>query len=95
MEKYLIVIERGKTGFSTYSPDVPGCIATGRTFNQTIENMKSALAFHLRGLIEEGEEIPKPRGIESYLEAEKDSEEEEYFIAYIATKDVEPERILA
>lgn len=95
MDKYLIVIEKSRTGFSTYSPDVPGCVATGRTFDQTIANMKSALTFHLRGLIEDGEEIPKPRGVDSYLDAERDSEGEEYLIAHIATKDVEPERVPA
>ncbi|HRJ43292.1 MAG TPA: type II toxin-antitoxin system HicB family antitoxin [Caldilineaceae bacterium] len=94
-DKYLIVIEKSGTGFSTYSPDVLGCVATGRTFNQTIGNMKSALAFPLRGLIEDGEEIPRPRGVDSYLDAERDSGGEEYFIAYIAAKDVEPERVPA
>jgi predicted RNase H-like HicB family nuclease len=95
MEKYLIVIEKSETGFSAYSPDVLGCIATGKTLDQIMENMKSALAFHLRGLLEDGEEIPKPRGVQSYLDAEKDSAEEEYFITHIAVKDVFPERVLA
>lgn len=47
MEKYLIVIEKSETGFSSYSPDVLGCIATGETIDQTIKNMKSTLEFHL------------------------------------------------
>ena len=95
MERYLIVIEKSETGFSAYSPDVLGCVTTGKTPNQTIANMQSALAFHLRGLLEDGEEIPKPRGAESYLDAERDSEGEEYLIAHIATKDVVPERVPA
>jgi predicted RNase H-like HicB family nuclease len=84
MERYLIVIEKSETGFSSYSPDVLGCIATGKTLDQTITNMKSALAFHLRGLLEDGEEIPKPRGVKSYIDAEKESEGEEYFITHIS-----------
>ena len=95
MERYLIVIEKSETGFSSYSPDVLGCIATGKTLNQTIANMKSALAFHLQGLLEDGEEIPKPRGVQSYLDAESESAGEEYFITHIAVKDVFPERVLA
>ena len=90
MEKYLIVIEKSQTGFSAYSPDVLGCIATGRTIDQTIANMKSALAFHLRGMIEDGEEIPKPRGLQSYLDAERDSEAEAYFMTHIAVDGVLP-----
>lgn len=94
MEKYLIVIEKSETGFSTYSPDVLGCIATGETFDQTIANMKSALEFHLQGLLEDGEEIPKPRGVDSYLDAERESEGEEYYITHIVVKDLLPESIV-
>jgi predicted RNase H-like HicB family nuclease len=95
IERYLIVIEKGETGFSAYSPDILGCVATGKTLDQTIANMKSALAFHLRGLLADGEEMPKPRGVQSYLDAEQDSEGEEYFITHIAVKDVLPARVLA
>jgi predicted RNase H-like HicB family nuclease len=95
MERYLIVIEKSETGFSAYSPDVLGCIATGKTLDQAIGNMKSALTFHLQGLVEDDEEIPKPRGVQSYLDAETDSEGEEYYITHIAVKDVLPERVLA
>lgn len=95
MERYLIVIEKSGTGFSSYSPDVLGCIATGKTLDQTIANMRSALAFHLRGLLEDGEEIPKPRGVQSYLDAENESDGEEYFITHIAVKDILPEKVFA
>ena len=54
MDKYLIVLERTETGFSAYSPDVWGCIATGETLTITLENMRSALVFHLQ----DSESIP-------------------------------------
>ena len=38
--KYLIVIEKSKTGFSAYSPDVPGCVSTGRTVEEIEQNMR-------------------------------------------------------
>ncbi|MBI3957160.1 MAG: type II toxin-antitoxin system HicB family antitoxin [Chloroflexi bacterium] len=95
MERYLIVIEKSETGFSAYSPDVLGCVTTGKTVVQTIANMKSALAFHLQGMLADGEEIPQPRGIKSYLDAERDSEGEDYLITHIATNDVLPERVPA
>lgn len=94
MEKYLIVVEKTETGYSAYSPEVLGCIATGKTIDKTIANMKSALAAHLRAIIKDNEEIPKPKGIQSYLDAERDSAGEEYFITHIVVESVLPEGIL-
>jgi len=95
MEKYLIVVEKSETGYSAYSPDVLGCIATGKSIDKTLANMKAALALHLRAFIEDGEEIPQPRGIQSYLDAERDSAREEYFNMHIVAASVLPERVLA
>ena len=47
--KYLIVIEPTATGYSAYSPDLPGCIATGSTREEVEREMKGAVAFHLDG----------------------------------------------
>jgi predicted RNase H-like HicB family nuclease len=58
--KYLIVIEPTSTGFSAYSPDVPGCASTGETREVCERNMHDAIEFHLEGLREEGESVPKP-----------------------------------
>lgn len=58
--KYLIVVEQTQTGFSAYSPDVPGCIATGSTREEVEHEMKAALEFHLEGLKQDGLDIPKP-----------------------------------
>jgi len=53
MKKYLIVIEETGTGFSAYSPDVPGCVATGASRTEVEDNMREAISFHLDGLREE------------------------------------------
>jgi predicted RNase H-like HicB family nuclease len=66
--KYLIVIEQTKTRFSAYSPDVPGCIATGDTRDEVEREMKEAIAFHLDGLKAEGISLPKPSSSSSYVE---------------------------
>ena len=79
MDKYLIVLERTETGFSAYSPDVWGCIATGETLTITLENMRSALVFHLQ----DSESIPSPRGIDAYLDALRESEGEEFYLTHI------------
>jgi predicted RNase H-like HicB family nuclease len=60
MKKYLIVIEPTPTGFSAYSPDLPGCISTGKTREEVEQNMKDAIAFHLDGLHLEGLTVPEP-----------------------------------
>jgi predicted RNase H-like HicB family nuclease len=66
--KYLIVIEKSKTGYSAYSPDLPGCVSTGNTIEETEQSMREAISFHLDGLKEEGYEIPKPTSRSSYIE---------------------------
>jgi predicted RNase H-like HicB family nuclease len=65
--KYLIVIEQTTTGYSAYSPDFPGCIATGSTRDDVEREMKDAIAFHLDGLRAEGMAIPKPSTSSSYV----------------------------
>lgn len=66
--KYLIVVEKSETGYSAYSPDVPGCIATGTTEAETEANMREAIAFHFDGLKEEGLPLPQPSTKSAYVE---------------------------
>ena len=67
--RYLIVIEGGgKTNYSAYSPDVPGCVAAGATPEECEREMREALAFHLEGLELAGEPIPPPRSSAAYVE---------------------------
>lgn len=65
--KFLVIIEKGSSNFSAYTPDLPGCIATGKTVEKTVAEMSLAIEFHVEGMIENGEELPKPRSINSYL----------------------------
>jgi predicted RNase H-like HicB family nuclease len=57
---YLVVIERGERNYSAYVPDLPGCITTGRTREETVDRMREAIALHLEGLRADGEPIPEP-----------------------------------
>jgi len=66
--KYLIIMEKSETGYSAYSPDLPGCVSTGTTTEETEVNMREAIEFHIDGLKREGYEIPKPSSRSSYVE---------------------------
>jgi predicted RNase H-like HicB family nuclease len=68
MKKYLIVIEATETGYSAYSPDLPGCISKGASRDQVEVNMREAIAFHLDGLREEGQPVPEPHTYSAYVE---------------------------
>ncbi|MBN1525639.1 MAG: type II toxin-antitoxin system HicB family antitoxin [Spirochaetales bacterium] len=59
MRRYLVVIEKTETGYSSYAPDLPGCMATGSTRDEVEQNIFEALQFHLDGMREEGIEIPE------------------------------------
>ncbi|MFL6467829.1 MAG: type II toxin-antitoxin system HicB family antitoxin [Pyrinomonadaceae bacterium] len=65
--RYLVVIEKGDQNYSAFSPDVPGCIATGKTIESAIDSMRSALEFHIEGMVEGGEAVPQPKPLGHYV----------------------------
>ncbi|MDD4171952.1 MAG: type II toxin-antitoxin system HicB family antitoxin [Syntrophomonas sp.] len=65
--KYSIVIEKTTNNYSAYSPDVPGCVATGKSINEVKDNMLQALIFHIHGLKEDGLPVPVPESQVDYL----------------------------
>lgn len=68
MKKYAVILEKEKNNYSAYCPDLPGCIATGRTIDETVRRMKAAIEFHLAGLKEENQAIPEPSTIATSIE---------------------------
>ncbi len=66
--KYLVIIEKAKTGFSAYSPDLDGCIAAGGTKAEVERLMKRAIRFHIEGMKAAGLAIPKPTTQAKYVE---------------------------
>ena len=68
MSRYLIVIEQTQTGYSAYTPDLPGCVATGGTREEVSREMQDAIEFHIDGLRLAGEKIPKARSEAAYCE---------------------------
>ncbi len=66
--KFLIVIEPTQSGYSAYSPDLDGCIATGPTRSDVLKNIREAIEFHLDGLKQEGYELPVPQSDSAIVE---------------------------
>ena len=58
--KYAVVYERTSTGFSAYVPDLPGCVAAGKTLAETEKLIREAVELHLQGMREDGDPIPQP-----------------------------------
>ena len=68
MKKYLVIVEETATGFSAYSPDLPGCIATGATRVEVEREMQVAIKFHIDGLREDGYPVPEPHAYSTWCE---------------------------
>jgi predicted RNase H-like HicB family nuclease len=68
MTRYLVVVERTGSGFSAFSPDLPGCVSTGRTREAVEANMREAIGFHIEGLRQEGYAVPEPSSESTYIE---------------------------
>jgi predicted RNase H-like HicB family nuclease len=66
--RYAIVVEKAGDNYSAYVPDLPGCVATGATVEETEREIREAIGFHIEGLIEDGLPIPQPVSIVEYLE---------------------------
>ncbi len=66
--KLLIVVEQTRTGFSAYSPDLPGCVATGATREEVEREMKEAIDFHIEGMRADGEAVPEPSSYSTCVE---------------------------
>lgn len=67
--KYLIVIEKTPHNLSAFSPDLPGCVATGATQPEVEERMRDAIRMHLDGMREDGVAIPEPSSVAEYIDA--------------------------
>ncbi len=67
MRRFLVVVEKADGNYSAYSPDLPGCIATGKTRDQATRRMHNAIELHLEGLREDGLAIPKSASSAEYV----------------------------
>ncbi len=67
MRRFLIVVEKTENNFSAYSPDLPGCVATGATREEVEKNMREAIQLHIQGMIEDNIPIPESQSFAEYV----------------------------
>lgn len=58
--EYIVVIEKSETGFGAYVPDLPGCVAVGKSRDETLALIREAIELHVESLRESGEAVPPP-----------------------------------
>jgi predicted RNase H-like HicB family nuclease len=68
MKRYAIVVEKAPANYAAYVPDLPGCVATGATVEETEQRLQEAIDVHIQGLREDGLSVPEPSSVVDYLE---------------------------
>ncbi|MDI6778744.1 MAG: type II toxin-antitoxin system HicB family antitoxin [Bacteroidota bacterium] len=71
MYRFLIVIEKTNGNYSAYSPDLPGCVATGETREEVEKNMHEAIELHIQGLVEDKLPIPESQSFAEYIAVQR------------------------
>lgn len=66
--RYAVVIEKGESSYGAYVPDLPGCVAAGDTKEEAIRLIQEAIEFHIEGLKEEGQPVPRPSSSVEFVE---------------------------
>jgi predicted RNase H-like HicB family nuclease len=66
--QYLVVIEKGESGFGAYVPDLPGCIAAAESEAEVRQLIREAIEFHVEGLRENGQPVPTPSSSSTLVE---------------------------
>ena len=68
--KYLVILEHAEgSNFSAYVPDLPGCVSTGNTREECLQNIRKAIVMHIAGMREDGETVPEPTSDAEYVDA--------------------------
>jgi len=66
--RYVVIYERGPTSYSAYIPDLPGCVAAAKTFEEAKRLIRETVKLHLEGLRAQGDPVPPPTSVAEYVE---------------------------
>jgi predicted RNase H-like HicB family nuclease len=67
-QKYAVIFEHAESNLAVYGPDLPGCITTGNTLEETERNIREAIQRHLRTFREFGDPVPGPASLAREIE---------------------------
>ncbi len=67
MYRFLVIIERANGNYSAYSPDLPGCVATGETREEAEQDMYEAIEMQVQGLLEDSLPVPESQSFAEYI----------------------------
>jgi predicted RNase H-like HicB family nuclease len=68
MKRYAIVVEKATSNYAAYVPDLPGCVATGATIKETERRLRQAIEVHIKGMQEDGLDVPEPSSVVDYVD---------------------------
>jgi predicted RNase H-like HicB family nuclease len=68
--RYMVIVEEGPESFGAYVPDLPGCVAVGESREEVLRLIQEAIEFHLDGLKEDGEVVPRPHSSSEFVEVQ-------------------------
>ncbi len=68
--KYAVIVEEGESSFGAHVPDLPGCVAVADTKEEVLDLIQEAMEFHLEGLREDGQPIPRPASSVEYVDVQ-------------------------
>ncbi len=66
--KYMVVVEKSPSGYGAYVPDLPGCVAVGKTQEEVLRLIKEAIELHIESPEENGEPVPQPSSVSEFIE---------------------------
>ena len=89
--EYMVVYEKGKSNWSSFSPDIPGCGSLGDTLEENRVNMREAIEYHLSETARAGEPIPEPTASTvDFEEFDPDHETKQYMVEWLAVNLPQP-----
>lgn len=99
MKMYLTIIEKAPNNYGAFSPDVLGCVSSGQSVEETLQEFREALQAHFEMMLEYGEEIPEPRPVEEHIASYREDGVEltspEFLWAFLSADELLPQLQLA
>ena len=66
--RYMVIVEKSASGYGAHVPDLPGCVAAGKTRGEVLHLIKEAIELHIESLEENNEPIPQPSSVSEFIE---------------------------